>query len=191
MFFTYYIGMPNSFFQSAHWFPEAFDSAPIPGLLIPEQFYWLKHSEPPLAGMQLPLPETPWEELFRHGFRWIVCLCSNQPYYNPSPLRSLVAIELCDLLEVELPEDPEKEEESIRILADAIIARLEDGEGVIVHCAGGRGRTGTVLGTVLVRLGYSPEDVVSHLDTLHRARGKEGWPESPWQRKVVIEAAQN
>ena len=177
--------MLESILSSDPSLPFDFRSPSVPGLEVPRQFYWVKSSQPPLAGMQLPFPGTPWEELFRSGFRWIVCLCSDRPCYDPSPLRFLVAVELCDLFETELPEDPEKEEDSIRIISDAVVGRLERGEGVIVHCAGGRGRTGTVLGSALVKLGEPPEKVVRYLDELHRARGKAGWPESPWQSEVV------
>jgi protein-tyrosine phosphatase len=55
----------------------------------------------------------------------------------------------------------------------------------VVHCVGGRGRTGTVLGCVLRELGHSPGEVVDFLDRVHKARGKAGWPESPWQGQLV------
>ena len=50
---------------------------------------------------------------------------------------------------------------------------------------GGRGRTGTVIGATLVRLGHDPETVVAHLNRLAVARGRRGWPESPWQAEVL------
>jgi len=138
--------------------------------------------------MQLPSSDTPWEELYQKGFRWIACLCSDQPLYDPSPLRPLVAVELCDLAEVALPEDPEMEERAIRIISDAVVQRLQQDEGVIVHCAGGRGRTGTVIGSTLVKMGYPPTEVIAYLNALHGDRGKAGWPESQWQSDVVKRA---
>ncbi len=177
--------MPSSFFPVEQSFPVDFNTPAVSGLEIPKQFHWLRVEHPPLAGMQLPSQSIPWAELYRNGFRWIVCLCSDQPLYDPSPLRSLIAVELCDLAETELPEDPEMEEGAIRVIAKAIVQRLEQGEGVIVHCAGGRGRTGTVIGSVLVKMGYSPTGVISYLNELHSARGKVGWPESKWQSAVV------
>ncbi|MCB1233632.1 MAG: tyrosine-protein phosphatase, partial [Verrucomicrobiae bacterium] len=77
------------------------------------------------------------------------------------------------------------EEKGIRILGKLVHEKLLAGEGVIVHCAGGRGRTGTVLGVVLRRFGFSAREVVDYLDEIHLAREKAGWPEASWQREVV------
>lgn len=49
----------------------------------------------------------------------------------------------------------------------------------------GTGRTGTVIGASLVALGHPPDTVIPHLDALHRARGRAGWPESKWQAELV------
>ncbi len=48
----------------------------------------------------------------------------------------------------------------------------------MVHCHGGTGRTGTVLGCVLRELGVQAAEVIDFLDRVHKARGKPGWPES-------------
>ena len=49
-----------------------------------------------------------------------------------------------------------------------------------MHCSGGIGRTGTVIGAVLVSLGIDAPDVVAWLDAVQKLRGRPGWPESPW-----------
>jgi len=176
-----------------------FDSSPAPGPLdpllqpaisvpvleVPAQFYWVKSSPAPLAGMTLPPRDTPWRHLHEAGFRRVACLCSERPIYNPVPLEWLVAVELCDLFEKPLPEDPAAEERAIRLISRAVVGCLTKGEGVIVHCAGGRGRTGTVLGCVLRELGHSAAEIVAFLDAVHKRRGKPGWPEAAWQREVV------
>lgn len=166
--------------------PEDFENPIVDGLDVPGQLYWAKVGTPPLAGMQLPAMDTPWLALHNVGFRWIVCLCSEHPRYDPDPIERLVSVELADLAEREFPEDPELEERAIRIIAEAVLKKLDLGEGVVVHCAGGRGRTGTVLGVALVRLGSAAEVVVNYLDRIHQARGKPGWPESPWQSDLVL-----
>ena len=158
---------------------------PFTGLEVPGQFYWVLRSPVPLAGMILPPRGTPWERLHDLGFRHVVCLCSDRPAYIPAPLEWIVAVELCDLAEVPLPEYPDTEERAIRLISRAVLAKLSAGEGVIVHCAGGRGRTGTVLGCVLRGLGYEAAEVITFLDSVHMLRGKEGWPEADWQREVV------
>jgi protein-tyrosine phosphatase len=135
--------------------------------------------------MTLPPRNTPWDRLYELGFRHVACLCSERPLYDPTPLEWLVTAELCDLAEVPLPEDPVAEERAIRLISRAVQAKLSAGEGVIVHCAGGRGRTGTVLGCAMRGLGYPADEVVRFLDEVHRFRGKPGWPEAPWQQEVV------
>jgi hypothetical protein len=59
------------------------------------------------------------------------------------------------------------EEVMIRIL-DAIDAALARDERVYVHCRGGRGRTGTVLGCHLVRHGLTPETALARITELRR-----------------------
>jgi len=162
----------------------------IEGLQIPVEFYWVLRQPAPLAGMRLPSPSSKsWNELWEHGFRWVVCLCSDRPLYDPSPLNQLVTVELTDLAEESMPEDPELEENAIGIIAKKIVEKLDAGEGVIVHCAGGRGRTGTVLGVTLRLLGFDTPGVVEFLDQIHRVRRRPGWPEAEWQQKVVERAA--
>jgi protein-tyrosine phosphatase len=69
--------------------------------------------------------------------------------------------------------------------AGAVVRRLQVGDGVVVHCAGGTGRTCTVIGCVLRILGVSAVEAITHQDHLHKARGRLGWPESEWQSQVV------
>ncbi len=161
----------------------------IAGLEVPDEFYPVLASPAALAGMVLPrLPGPDWESLHLAGFRWVLCLCADVPRYDPAPLAHLAKVELTDLIDGGEPEDPEMEERGIHILGNWVYERLCVGEGVVVHCAGGRGRTGTVIGVVLRKFGFSPEEIVDHLVTIHRARGKPGWPESAWQRGVVERA---
>lgn len=162
------------------------DEAPrIASLDMPRQLYWVLCDPAPLAGMEFPNDKFPWDELYRHGFRHVVCLTSDSPHYDPAPLRSLCAISLEDLSHGGTPQDPAAEERRIRSAVDAALSRLRSGEGVVVHCQGGRGRTGTVIGCILRALGVPGDEVLEYLQRLHRARGKPGWPESDWQAEIV------
>ncbi len=80
----------------------------------------------------------------------------------------------------------------LRIL-DAIDAELARGRSVYVHCWGGIGRTGSVVGCWLVRQGATPSDALANVDRLFRsmspakvARHPSGSPETKQQRDFVL-----
>lgn len=116
------------------------------------------------------------------GFRWVACLASSRANsgYDPFPLETLLAVELTDLCDGLTPDDPGAETKESRSIASRVLEKLQTGEGVIVHCAGGRGRTGTVLGVVLKMLGIEDEEILGFLNRVHQLRGTAGWPEAEW-----------
>ena len=161
------------------------DMPALPGLAVPYDFYWVLQHPVPLAGMPYPSVRTPWHDLAAAGFRHIVCLEGHGPAYDPSPLTVSRRMSLQDLYGGNVPRDPEQEESLIYEAAHAVVSKLQVGEGVVVHCAGGTGRTGTVIGCVLRVLGVAAVQVITYLDHLHQTRGRSGWPESAWQSQVV------
>jgi predicted protein tyrosine phosphatase len=73
-------------------------------------------------------------------------------------------------------------------ILDTIDAALAEGQGVYVHCFGGIGRTGTVVGCYLVRHGADPAAALAEI-----ARRREGTPdgdrrspETEAQRQLVL-----
>src|SRR5215204_1712760 len=62
--------------------------------------------------------------------------------------------------------------EVMREILDAIDAGLRDGAKVYVHCWGGVGRTGTVVGCHLVRSGLSGDEALARVATLFKSMGK-------------------
>jgi polymorphic toxin system DSP-PTPase phosphatase-like protein len=155
----------------------------IAGVHSPSDLYWVLKSPAPLAGMRYPRPDFPWRGLSAVGLSGVVALAPGS--YDPSPLKLLFWQRLEDLCHGGNPSDPKKEE---RLIADAVeitLRSLRSGQGVVVHCIGGRGRTGTVLGAVLRRLGDGFPEVLGYLNRIHKARGKPGWPESQWQSAFV------
>jgi protein-tyrosine phosphatase len=156
----------------------------VPGLAVPGDLYWLLGGPTPLLGMARPSPKTPWALLYALGVRRVACLTDNVPAYSPAPLVFACAIELQDLYGGITPDCPSEEERKIQTAARSVVESLRAGDGVVVHCAGGTGRTGTVIGAALVALGFPANAVVAHLKAVNAKRGKT-WPESPWQEDLL------
>lgn len=77
----------------------------------------------------------------------------------------------------------------MRGILDSIDAHTAAGETVYVHCWGGVGRTGTVVGCYLVRHGLPGEQALVRLAELFsrmpKSSGRES-PETPAQREFVL-----
>jgi hypothetical protein len=153
-------------------------------LCVPDDLYWVARAPVALAGMAYP-GRADWSLLAGEGIGHVVCLTHDAVPYDPAPC-TVTAIKLQDQVSGDPPSDPDRERALVGQAADNVVAHLERGTGVAVHCMGGRGRTGTVIGVALVRLGHDPEAVVRHLHDLAVGRGRRGWPESPWQSEVVL-----
>ncbi len=58
-------------------------------------------------------------------------------------------------------------------LLDDLLARLDAGETVLLHCAGGFGRTGTIAAALLVRLGSTVDDALAAVAAARPMAGPE------------------
>lgn len=161
------------------------EDACIAGLDMPRQLYLVLREPAFLAGMAYPGVGMPWHRLYSLGIKNVVCLCGERVEYHPSPLRMLHIVEMEDLHHGNEPRDPAKNEKLVREAVNIINERLAIGEGVAVHCVGGTGRTGTVIGCVLRSKGMPADDVIAYLDEVNKLRGRRGWPEAPWQSAMV------
>lgn len=141
------------------------------------RLFVLLEAPAPLAGTEFPGPDTDWPALSRRGFRRVVRLHPGD--YDPSPLE-VDEIVLEDLVGGRVPLEPAPELDRVLQAGRLVAERVRRGEGVIVHCLGGVGRTGTVLGCALRELGYSADEAVAAIRA-HRP----GWPESSWQEEIV------
>lgn len=146
-------------------------------------FWWARRDSVRLAGTELPGDDFDFDLASSHGLTHLVSLTGSvQP--DCSPLIG-IAFDLEDLYERSEPSDSVQEALVVTEAASAVQSLLAQGHGVLVHCLGGTGRTGTVIGAVLVADGHPVADVAEWLDQVHRRRGKPGWPESPWQREAL------
>jgi protein tyrosine/serine phosphatase len=80
------------------------------------------------------------------------------------------------------------QEKMVEIL-DTIDSALSEGKNIYLHCYGGKGRTGTVVGCYLVRHGTPRDKALEKIQELRREiPGKsEQSPETEGQRKMVME----
>jgi hypothetical protein len=132
-----------------------------------------------LGGMAYPPRDTDWAALYELGFHRVVRLHAGN--YDPAPLVAS-DFELEDLHGGLTPSAPEPEQARVLAAARAAAGWLAGGEGVLVHCAGGTGRTGTVLVCALRYLGRPLDEAIRAVQS-HRP----AWPESPWQETVARE----
>ena len=130
-----------------------------------------------LAGMPYPSPDMDWQALHDCGFGVVVRLHPGD--YEAAPL-TVHDLPLADLYGGVAPEDPDAERERVWEAARAAADAVGRGTGVVVHCVGGTGRTGTVVACALRLLGRSADEAIEVVQA-HRP----GWPESPWQEEVV------
>jgi protein-tyrosine phosphatase len=127
-------------------------------------------------------------ELRSHSITQVVCLASEEELLDRSPeyygalLRGEVdvPVERFFVPDWGVPEDAP----AFLGLARSTAARLRAGERVLVHCAGGCGRTGMFCACVLVALGATPDEAVAGF---RAARGC--GPETESQMALVTRAA--
>ena len=82
------------------------------------------------------------------------------------------------VVDLSVPQSPEQ----MSTILDAIDSALSDGKAVYVHCWGGVGRTGTVVGCWLVRHGHTGEGALSRIGEWWKGMSKsklEIHPRSP------------
>ncbi len=130
------------------------DSTPLSKLRLPVYAFQVFEGSLQLAGMGDPAKSNmPWGSLCALGFGYIVCLNSGEPGYDPKPLKFLWSGQLEDLYGGRTPRKPENEKrlylEAAEVVTDTLRGTARLPNGVIIHCTGGVGRTGTTVGLIL------------------------------------------
>lgn len=77
----------------------------------------------------------------------------------------------------------------MRAILDHLSEQLGSGDTVYVHCWGGTGSTGTVVGCHLVETGMPADRVVDHIATLRRglAKAHKPSPQTPEQVQFILD----
>jgi hypothetical protein len=165
--------------------PQALPASPL--LSSTRSFYQVLSQPAPLAGMRYPEEKFwPWHDLQAAGFTSVVCLTHSSPRYDPAPLRVLYSAAFDDLWGGSQPSDLAREADMLFQVVGRICNELMAGRGVVVHCQGGTGRTGTVIACTLRAMDVPNETILEYMDLVNRSRNKyPGWPESPWQKQQV------
>ena len=161
----------------------------LPALTIDRPLPWIHfrltvEGWHPMVAMRQPGRETRWEELGELGIHQVLRLSKESQDYHPEPLRMLGMVALEDQYEEERPSDPASEELQV-IEAVKLLRRGLREAGTAIHCVGGRGRTGTVIGGFLHTLGMPAAAAIDLIDKAYKMAGRPGWPESPWQGEVI------
>jgi protein-tyrosine phosphatase len=103
--------------------------------------------------------ESVWHQIKRETVGAIVCLAEKEEIHENSfeYARALEAgIVPCSVLHFEIPDRSVPEDRrAFWTLAGNVAQRLQSGEAVLIHCAGGVGRTATFAISVLLALGES------------------------------------
>ena len=101
--------------------------------------------------------ESVWHQVKHQAIRAIVCLAEKDEIHEKS-FEYAQALKTgavpCSVLHFEIPDRGAPEDrDGFWALACDLAKRLRSGESVLIHCAGGVGRTATLAITVLVALG--------------------------------------
>ena len=105
-----------------------------------------------------------------YGVERLTCLLEDEELCELGILSLLTAVEAFGMTTEHLPIPDDGLPDSIAEFADLVkrlVNAVSAGETILIHCKGGRGRTGMLAAACLVQLNYSPEDAIA---TVQRVR---------------------
>jgi protein-tyrosine phosphatase len=128
------------------------------------------------------------------GVRRFVDLTEPGEHHPYAPILRRVASQRpfdVDHVRLAIPDKSVPTRRRMRGILDVIDADLDEGESVYLHCRGGAGRTGTVVGCFLIERGLEPDDALAQITAdrsgIASRRGHWSSPETDEQRRFVLE----
>ncbi len=123
------------------------------------------------------------DELGKRRMDMVVCLAEEREIRRKSPayarLRATEGLP-CETRDLPIPDfDVPADRDAFRQLALEIARLVRSGSRVLIHCAGGVGRTGTLASCVLLAMGYDLDEAK------RRVAGAGSRPETETQRELV------
>jgi atypical dual specificity phosphatase len=145
---------------------------------MPPGFSWIVPNK--VAGLAFPSDSTDFYWLRKNGVQLLVSLTEEPPRREWINEAGLLAVH------VPVPDMTAPSMKQLDLLVETIQKANSTDLGVAVHCAAGRGRTGTVLAAYLISLGASAKDAIREVRTM-----RPGSIETSEQERVLEEWEQS
>lgn len=136
----------------------------------PTNFNWLIEGKLAGSGIPMSLREIKWLAK-QHGIRSIVTI-KDKPLPSEWFKGSSIGEGKIDYFHLSIKDyDAPSSLEELDYVVNYIIRQIDKGKPVMVHCSGGRGRTGTILAAYLIKKGNG-SSAEQAIDKLRKTRAK-------------------
>jgi atypical dual specificity phosphatase len=153
----------------------------------PTNFYWIIEGK--LAGSGIPMSSAEVRWLVKQkGIRSIVTLKDkplSREWFSNSANKSSSTIANADYFHLSLDDKSAPSLEELDHVVNYIRRQIDNGKAVMVHCSGGKGRTGTILAAYLVKKELDSITARQAIDRISKIRGGESI-QSKDQERIIL-----